>query len=415
MAHYVAAYTGFGQLPAPSISGQFIQTGGANTYAPNGSQHPGAFFVTPGYTGHYSLAAVAVAVLGAYTSYPSSPESITAVQPGSSEQTGFMWLTAAVPAAPAYSWYTSEGAGNEALGAGPSVQGYAYVNSFGTGAVPPTASPLGDTVQQRIERLLAAGLVPGLPRAIDPAGSPVVAALDIGGQACGANISNITASDGGLLFEDNQSVLCYRDKTWLATAPTMWVLGPDTSTGQIPYEGDVKFDTDPQRVINDIQITQYNVAPNAVSANTSGTGESQTIPGVTYSPAASYYAAILASQQQYGPKQVQNGSTSYLQAGASIQNQANWLFDQFGQPVTRITSLTIEAGSKTRTAPQAWSFYWGANIGDQVQATRHFPGQPAITGTWIITHIDRTFTREKGSVTATIEIQADLVPTYWWS
>ena len=423
MAHYVAAYTGFGQVPSPSISGQFVETGGASTYFPDGGTRSGDAFVTPGFSGYANLAAVATAVLGDYVSAPAAPESITAVPPNSgSEQTGAMWLTADVPAAPQYAWYTSQGAGNEEL-ASTTTDNYLYVDSFGSGASPPAeASALGDTVQQRIERLLVHGLMPQLARAIDPASSPVVAALDTGGQQAGANIGNITASDSGLLFEDNASVLCYWDKPHLealANAPAKWVLGPDTAAGQIPYDlpgdQDGGWTTDPQRVLNDIQITQYNVAPNAVSADTSGTGENQTIPGVTYSPSGSYYDQVLASQQQYGPKQVQNGSTSYLQSGTSIQNQANWLFTTYGQPVTRITGIQVDVASKSRTVPQAWTFFFGANIGDTVQATRHFPGQPSITGTWLITHLDRTLTREKGQVTGSIIVQADIAPSSYWS
>jgi Concanavalin A-like lectin/glucanases superfamily len=416
MAHFMGAYTGFGQLPAPTISGQFIETNGATTYLPNGVTTTDHAFVTPGYSGDSNLAAVAVAAAGSFYSAPSSPECIVAVPSDTgSEQTGLMWLTAAAPAAPSYTWYAAEAAGNEEL-ASTSFVNFQSINSYPSGATPPTAaSSLGDTVQNRIERLLVAGIVPGLPRSIDAATSLVVAALDTGGQACGANITNIVSSDGGLLFTDNMSALCYWDKPHLAALTTMWTLGPDVAGGTIPYEPGPKWDTDPQRVLNDIEITQFNVAPDAVSADESGSGESQTIPGVTYSPAGSYWPAIQASQKQYGPKQVQNGSTSYLQSGTSIQDQANWLFATYGQAVTRIESLTVDAASKTRTCPQAWSFYWGAQVGHLVQVTRTFPGQPSITGIWMITHIERHLTRENGKVAASIEIQADIVPASYWS
>jgi hypothetical protein len=423
MAHFMAAYAGFGQLPAPALSAQFISQSSAfiGAYAPDGNIYTGAFFGTPISLGLYqpSLAADVTGTGGGLTSGPAIPESVT-IQPPVADPadaiSGFNWLTATGQAVPQYAWYTSQGAGSEKLAA-TTLQNYLYVNSYASGAaMPAVPSALGDTVQQRIERILLAGGVTTPARCIDAAASPVVAELDTAGQICGAAISNITASDGGLLFMSGQGNLCYWDKPHLQAQPVAWVLGPDAGSGQIPFLNSATWDTDPQKVFNDIEITQASVAPDSTAGTggaSSGSAETQST-GVTFSPSGTFYPAILASQQQNGDSQQQ--ITSYLQSTASIQNQADWQFEVYGSPVQRITSLTVEASSMTNSCPQAWLFALGCNPGDVIQATQAQPGQPSFTGTFRITHVTRKLAfGEGGTVSASADIIADVYPSipYW--
>jgi len=417
-AHFNAAYSAFGQLPAPQIQADFYPYP-ETPYAPDGTAPTGTFFGPPASGKPSTLAAVASSTISSFYSTASYPTTRANVLP--TDSPGYFWLSFTGAgtgggsfAVPRTNWFTSAGEGAQLLQATNS-ENYTYCNSFGTGAAyPTTPAPLGDTVQYRIERLLGAGFAP-VPRCIDPAPAPCLAALDTGGQACGDAINNIVASDGGLMFVDNVGNLCYWQQSHLAAMPVAWNLGPNIAGGQIPYLNDATWDTDPQRILNDIEITQYDIAAaaaNAQSGLTTGSGEQA--GGLVFAPAGAYYEQVLASQEQYGDCQYQ--ITSYLQSTVSIQNQANWLFSNFGTPVQRITNLTVQAAAMTRSCPQAWVFVLGANVGDVITVTQHQPGQPAFTGTWRISHIERTFSfGEQGEFTAAATIIGDYYTASYWS
>jgi hypothetical protein len=414
MAHFMAAYAGFGQLPAPALTAQFVETEAPEgAYAPDGNIYTGGYFGSPDFY-QPSLAAEASATGGGLTSGPAVPESVTIQPPVATPddaQNGFMWLTATGDAVPAYTWFTSEGAGAEQQAA-VTLASYLYVGGYGSGAaMPQSPSALGDTAQNRIERLLQAGNVTTPQRCIDAATSPMVAEIDTGGQACGTSVSNIAASDGGLLYIDACGNLCYFSRPHLAGMTAQWILGEDTGNGEIPYEPDATWDTDPQQVRNDIAITQSSVAPDSTTGTggtDSGTAE-QTTTGVTFAPDGSRWAAVQASQAQNNDQQYTE--TSYLQNAADIQARADWLFDTFGTPRQRITGLTVDAASKTRSCPAAWVMVFGASVGDIVQATRRPPGQPSFSGQWRISQIHRIIDFSAG--VASINIVADVLPSYY--
>ena len=414
MAHAMGAYAAFGQLPAPSLTAAYTAVPFGSEqfgYGPDGKEYDGQFFVPPtiASVSNSTIAALVTSTGGGYSSSVSAPETICIVA-GTETSDGYIWL-AASGIAPSYEFFTSAGAGNEKL-AGTEEAAYLYCDSYGTGAAPPSAaSALGDTAQNRIERLLQAGNVTTPQRCIDASATAIVAELDTGGQACGTAVSNIVASDGSFMFIDTCGNLCVFDRPHLAAMPVTWVLGENTAGGEIPYEPDAEFDTDPQQCRNDIALSQSSVAPDSTAGtggSSSGSAE-QTTTGVTFSPDATRAVAVQASIRQNGDCQF--AETNYLQSTTEIQNRANWLFDVFGVPVRRITNLTVNAASKTRTAPQAWVFLFAANPGDIVQATRRPPGQASFTGQWRISQVKRTIDFSAGI--ASITIIADVLPSYY--
>jgi hypothetical protein len=414
MAHAMGAYAAFGQLPAPSLTAAYTAVPFGSEqfgYGPDGKEYDGQFFVPPtiASVSNSTIAAYVTSTGGGYSSSVSAPETICIVA-GTETSDGYIWLTAA-GIAPSYAFYTAGGAGDEQLAA-TGEAAYLYCDSYGTGAAPPpTASALGDTAQNRIERLLQAGNVTTPQRCIDASATAVVAELDTGGQACGTAVSNIVASDSGLLFVDTCGNLCFFDRPHLGSMPVTWVLGENTAGGEIPYEPDANFDTDPQQCRNDIALAQSSVAPDSTAgtgSSSSGSAE-QTTTGVSFSPDATRAAGVQASIKQNGDCPFTE--TNYLQSTTEIQNRANWLFDVFGVPVRRITGLTVDAASKTRTAPQSWIMLFAANVGDIVQATRRPPGQPSFTGHWRISQVKRNI--DFGQGVASIEIVADVLPSYY--
>lgn len=413
-AHYCAAITGFGLLPAPqSLALSTVtstDTGGtATSYTPDGTLFDGSY----GISGNvFTFTAKTVAVAGTATSGPSAEAATAGIIDPSSGDGCAVWASWSA-LAPKVQVYTAAAANAETLasaaagsgdsfssgyGSGASGHGVCHV-SGGTGAAPPSGpSQLGDIVAQRIERILGYGGVTYPGRAIDEtlATLPVQAALDVGGQQAGANIQNQVYSDNGLLNVDNCGVLCYRARPRLASDTVIWNLSSAGPAYGLPFAPDQAFGNDPQRVWNTIQVAPYSP-------------DGATPPLITPSSAS----AVAVSQQQYGNRPLP-WSVSYLQSAAAIQAQVNWLIAQFGSLRRRVTSLKADAASH----PAAWLFVLGANPGDLAQVTdQPMQGGPLSVGTYRISSISRriTFGANKTSPEASLTIVADPEPAWYWT
>ena len=267
--------------------------------------------------------------------------------------------------------------------------------SGGSGASPPTAaSSIGDTVAQRIERVLGYGGITVPMRAIDPASNLVQAAIDVGGQQAGANVQSMINSDNGWGFYDNVGVVNYRDRPHLNSDSVIWYIGMNTAAGQIPFAGDIKADNDPQRVYTAITVAPY--SPDGAS-----------LPDLVPSD----YQAVNAAQAQYGPRPL--ALTNYLQSSTEQQNAANFLFTFYGTLRKRIAVITIDAA----THPAAWGIACGMNISDIIQVYDAPIAAPATTTQYRVSQINRSlsFGANGQGTAAKIQIVADPVPPggYW--
>jgi hypothetical protein len=222
----------------------------------------------------------------------------------------------------------------------------------------------------------------------------VQAGIDVGGQQLGANITNLQQSDNGLLFVDNVGALSYRSKAHLASDTVVWFIGMNVQAGQYPFMGDVTWENDPQRVFTAITVNPY--SPDGAS-----------LAGAVPSNAA----AVSAAQKQFGVRPL--AVTSYLQSSAAQASQANWLFAQYGTLRRRVAVLTINAA----THPAAWPFVAGANIGDLISVYDAPFSQPATTGTYRITHLDRvvSYGANGSQIVGSCQVIADAEPTSYWS
>lgn len=422
-AHYWAAATAFGLLPAPQgVTATMInnQTGGqGNTWAPDGSVFQGTYTGTLSST-VATFSAIVTANAGNYSSGPSAWATSAIIG-----ERIFAWTGWTTGLAPLFTVYTAASHGSE-TGASTTVgAGDSYTAGYGSGATgtgnchvaggsgaSPPSSPTstGDTVAQRLERVIgyagAAGIGYGAVispcRAIDPAALLVQAATDVGGQQAGQNLTNIAQSDGGLLFIDNAGSLTYWQKSHLASQYTspVWTLTPDApptagaDPRAIPYLTDIKWSADPQRIWNSITITPF---------SPEGASLPLIIPSST--------AAVIASQQQSGSQPLQ--ITSYLQDQAEMATQANWLLTNFATAQIRVENLAVDAASN----PALFTFLLGVNIGDVISAQNWAIGNTGITGTFRISSIRRDihFAGEDGQVRATVQIQADYEPSSWWT
>jgi hypothetical protein len=409
LAHYSAAITGCGLLPAPaSVQASSVYNAEPTGFTADGTEYQGSYGSGTGGT-PFSMSALAVSVAGSYTSGPAARNAMAARGGTGDLAAGAAVFVNWTALAPLVQVYTSAAADTETeassvlgagetytsgYGSGAAGTGTAHV-SGGTGASPPTGpSSLGDTVSQRIERCLGYGGITVPMRAIDAAPLLVQAALDVGGQATGQNCINIQLSDDGLLTVDNCGTLAYRARPHLAADTPAWLLGPNVSAGQLPYKPDQSFGNDPVRVWNAILISPY--SPDGAS-----------LADITPSNAA----AVAASQLQYGIQPL--SETSYLQSASEILSQANWLFVTFGQLERRVEKLAIDAASH----PAAWVFVAGGNVGDVATVADQPFGGPATSGNYRISQIARSISFGANGTTpeASMTVIADPVPASYWS
>ena len=422
-AHYWAAITAFGLLPAPqgvSASMTANASGGqGNTWAGDGSVFQGT------YTGTLSAATSEISALvtanaGSFTSGPSQWAPTAAIG-----ERIFAWVTWTTGLAPLFTIYTAASHGSETAASTTIGAGDSYTSGYGSGATgtgnchvaggsgssPPTGpTATGDTVGQRLERILSYAAAGGLGyggvtspcRCIDPSPALVQAATDIGGQQSGQNCLNVANSDSGLLFIDNLGNLTYWMRSHLAAqySSPAWTLTPNApptagaAATAIPYDRNIKISADPHRVWNSITITPFSPdganLPLIIPANIS---------------------SAVASESQYGSQPFQ--LTSYLQSTSEMASQAAWLLSNFGQVQVRVENLEVDAASN----PALFAFILGANIGDTISVQNWAIGNTGNTGIYRISSIHRTirFAGENGEVKASMVIMGDWEPSSYWS
>lgn len=410
LAHYCAAATAFGLLPAPqSPALSQVQNEFGTGYTPDGTMSSGNYGAAG--ANPFGFSAVVTAKIGSYTSGPSARVTSAGQLAVSGGQFwgAAVWLSWA-GLAPQFTAWTSAAAGAEASAAVVNGSGDAFFSGYGagaagagacqvsggTGASPPAApTPLGDTVAQRFERVLGYGLITAPNRAVDASASLLVqAARDTGGQAAGASLQNLVDSDNGLAGVDNNNTICYRSRPHLAADPVVWNIGMNVIAGMIPFGSDIAWSSDPQRIWDVIGVTPY--SPDGASL-------------ATLTPANA--TAVNAAQKQFGPRP--KAVTSYLQDAGRQQAQANWLFAQFGGLQRRAEVIAIDAASH----PAAWPLVLGANCGDIAQIYDAPFGAPATTGTYRISQISRRISNGANGnpVEGKAVLVLDPVPGSYWS
>ena len=407
-SHYVAAVTAFGLIPAPTaVTPEFPTTqwtadgiplfSGADTpYGYYGGAFSGGSAPPPN---PVALAAIVTANLGAYTSGPSAWTVLTGYI--SAEPAWVSWAGLA----PLFTVYTGSTLGGELESATVNGAGDTFYGGYGasadgvgpaqvaggTGASPPTsASAIGDTVQQRLERVMAYGLVTYPGRCIDPAPLLVQGATDVGGQGTADNFENLTGSDGGLTFVDNCGNLTYWQRPHLAGqyASPVWAIGPASS----PYYREIKWIADQQRIWNSITLTPFSP-------------DDALLPLIIPAQAAQ----VLASQTQFGAQSKQ--VTNYLQSQPEMQLQANSLFQNFGTLHIRAENVKLDAAPDS----SLWPMILGVNISDIVTGQMWQIGAGGITWTFRVSEIKRhiEFNGDTGKTEASAVLKLDFEPTYW--
>lgn len=441
--HYWAAISAFGQLPAPeAVQVTWLEepltptAGSGNTQklviqgalAPDGT--PGAVPSSTTdsyipYTGYSYTASTGVSVSAVVTA--TAPGSVTSgVSAWSAGATNYnagtyglegvhidgvaLWISW-TGLAPSFNVYTSADLGAETEAAVVSGNGDSFKSGYGSGATgagvaqtaggsgaSPPSSPtsVGDTVQQRIERLMLAGKTTSPQRCIDPASLLVQApGSEGGGTQAGAAIQAIQQSDSGMLYIDSQNNLVYWDRTHLGAqySNPVWKLG--TGTGETPYWRQLGWPTDPQRIINAITV-----------APLSPTGAA--LP--EYTPTNT--SAVESSQLLYGAQPM--AVTSWLQDTSKMQEQANFLLTNWGVPQRRVENVKVDAASH----PAAWPMVLGCSVGDILTVRDWQIGGGGSVYTYRVTELRRhlEFGGPDGRETVgAVWLTCDYEPSSYWS
>jgi len=415
LSHYAAATTGFGTIPAPqsvAVSTVGNQLAGVG-YVPDGSEFRGSYGSSGSAATAFGFSALVTAGIGSYSSGPSARSTIAAIggNTGGTIVGKASWVSW-TSLAPQSVVYTAASANAETSAGTADGSGLAFTAGYGgsataagvcktgggAGASPPTGpDALGDTVANRLERILSYGGVTSPNRAIDATASALVqAALDVGGQQAGASIASIVSSDYGMLFVDSNGTTCYKSRPHLSSDTVVWNIssaGPDYG---YPYSKDQNFGNDPQFVYNVIQVNQY--SPDGAS-----------LPATTPANAS----AATASQSQYGPRPLSVGTTSYLQSTALIQSAVNWLLSTFGALERRVLTATVDAAGY----PPAWPYVLSVQCGDLLQITdQPMQGGPLSVGTYRVSLISRkvAFGANGSKPTGAVTVTCDPVPASYF-
>jgi hypothetical protein len=259
----------------------------------------------------------------------------------------------------------------------------------------------GEPCYYRIERLLQAGNATGRRCILqEPGGAApgtftaVVSCQDIPGQPAASSVMNVTGDTlPGLFLIAPTGDMFFLDKAYAFGQPVRWTLGENAAGGEIPYDGDISFDYDPSRVVNEIELTQLD-------------DQSVTVPTVP--------AVELASQLQYGT--ISDLATGYLEgdgnspldSGPGLGDYANWLACTYRAPGLRLTQVTVDAASN----PGSWPFVLGAASGDMTVVNRRSVGAaaPEISVTGRITQTQRTYTFSGSGTAGSLTCIVDAAP-----
>ena len=105
--------------------------------------------------------------------------------------------------------------------------------------------------------------------------------------------------------------------------------------------------------------------------------------------------------------------SSWLQSTAEMQNQANFLFTNYGVPQRRAERVKIDAAPY----PAAWEMILGANVGDVITLADWQIGGGGTVHTYRITEIERkiSFGTHGSDITGSLILTVDFEPSSYWS
>lgn len=176
----------------------------------------------------------------------------------------------------------------------------------------------------------------------------------------GANLAGVDAmsalnlvgdTESGQVYVDGSGTLWLTGRQWRYLQPTPTVIfGELQASGEVPYLGDLQVDFDPTHVYNAVTVTN------------------QSAPNSTAQPPA--VVANAASQAGYLPRTLNRTINAQDESVAAAA--ATYLSQQYGQPLARISALTVDPAAN----PALWSTVLALGFGTRAQVNRRPPAGP---------------------------------------
>lgn len=207
----------------------------------------------------------------------------------------------------------------------------------------------GDTATQRYQRILRYANYTG-PTAL---GNGVLTtsmgpATDLSGSDALTCLENVVTSENGNHYVSSNGTLTFTGRGFRYNRPTpTYIFGEAQSSGEWPYE-DAKLDYDTTHLANDITITQ------------NFTGQD-------------FFAVNSVSQLAYFDRTMTR--TVNVNNANECQAAAYFLSWRYGQPLTRVSSITINPAALAGMWPVALSI----DVNMCIQVNRRPPGCPEIS------------------------------------
>lgn len=173
----------------------------------------------------------------------------------------------------------------------------------------------------------------------------------LSGQDAMSALQLVGDSESGQVYVDGAGTVQLSGRLWryYQNAPAV-LIGEQQAGGEIPYLDDISVEFDTTHIYNQVSVTN------------------QGAPGAAQQPAV--LSPNPTSATAYAPRTLQR--TINVLDPTAPQYAANYLSQQYGQPLARIAQLTVDPASN----PALWSVLLGLGFGSRVQVSRRPPSGP---------------------------------------
>lgn len=204
----------------------------------------------------------------------------------------------------------------------------------------------GETSAARYARILRYAKYTGPTNISAGLTSQMGPATDLAGSDAFTCLNNVVVTENGNHFVARDGTITFQGRNYRYNVPTpAFVFGE--ASGEYPYE-DLQLDFDTTHLGNDVSVTQ------------NSTGQA-------------FFAANAASQTAIFDRTMTR--TINVQNAAEAQDAAGYMVKQYSQPLTRVTSITLNPAG----APALWPVILQLELGMCIQINRRPIGCPTIS------------------------------------
>lgn len=247
----------------------------------------------------------------------------------------------------------------------------------------------GETSAARAQRILNLSGYGGALATMDA--TTAMGGANLAAQGVMTALQLVADTENGQVYADGANTVTLAGRLWryYQNAPAVFI-GEHQVSGEIPYLDDFLVEYDTTHIYNQVQVT--NSGP----------------PGSTQQPAA--LSSNAASSTAYAPRTLQR--TINVQDVTVPQYAANYLSQQYSQPLARVAALTVDGSSN----PALWSQVLPLGFGSRVQVSRRPPSGPgaaAITLQQFLEHLTWSGD-DQGNLRASMQLSAAQPFLNWW-